>query len=507
MRKNSEYTLFKSRKNGAKFFTFILTVALFLFPVVPAKAFDFQFGPDTALEWSTTLKYAAAIRLEDPNPYHIADVNKDDGNRAFEQYDLINNKISLLTEVDFHHQNLGIFTRARAFYDNVYDRKNANDSPGTNNAVVAGVINDSREFTDAAKDKARDDIELLDLFAYGDFSIDGHSLSLRAGRQVVSWGESLFLFGGISDAQSHADYISALAPGVELKEVFLPSNQVSAQLDLTNKITFSAYYKFEWEKTVFPEAGTFYGSDILDDAGYAYIVAPGVFLRRGKDDEARDSGQYGLSMNFRFPRWDNTEVGLYYLNYHEKTPLPVIDFSTLKYSFAYQEDVPLIGASISTVIGNTNVSGEVSYRKDLAIDAIDTEYDVYQVLTSVFHDFGPVAFSDDIIFLYEIGVNTAPDYDVADADKTAWGHTGQLQISIMRIARGLDLTVKPSFSHNFSGTFRTFTEGNDNAGITLSFIYKQDLTFDLIYKNYYGAAPNSSYSDRDNLGFSIKKTF
>ena len=108
---------------------------------------------------------------------------------------------------------------------------------------------------------------------------------------------------------------------------------------------------------------------------------------------------------------------------------------------------------------------------------------------------------------YEIGMNTSPDYDVPNADRTAWGHTGQLQISFMRITPTIDLTVKPSFSHNFSGTFRTFTKGNDNAGITFSFIYKQDITCDIIYKNYYGSSNDSSYSDRDTLGLSIKKTF
>jgi hypothetical protein len=46
------------------------------------------------------------------------------------------------------------------------------------------------------------------------------------GRQVISWGEALMLQGGIAFAQNRVDSGAATAPGVELKEIFLPTGAV-----------------------------------------------------------------------------------------------------------------------------------------------------------------------------------------------------------------------------------------------------------------------------------------
>ena len=64
--------------------------------------------------------------------------------------------------------------------------------------------------------------ELLDLYAYGKFDIGGRGLFVRAGNQVVSWGESTFIQNGIN-VLNPVDVGKLRAPGAELKEALSPT--------------------------------------------------------------------------------------------------------------------------------------------------------------------------------------------------------------------------------------------------------------------------------------------
>ena len=48
--------------------------------------------------------------------------------------------------------------------------------------------------------------------------------------------------------------------------------------------------------------------------------AAAVWAPRGPDRHASDSGQYGLTMRYLAPELNNTEFGVYYLNYHSRVP-------------------------------------------------------------------------------------------------------------------------------------------------------------------------------------------
>ena len=49
---------------------------------------------------------------------------------------------------------------------------------------------------------------------------------MRAGNQVISWGESLFLPGGLNSTNA-IDIMRLSQPGTQLKEVFLPAPMIS----------------------------------------------------------------------------------------------------------------------------------------------------------------------------------------------------------------------------------------------------------------------------------------
>ncbi|MGH8445519.1 MAG: DUF1302 domain-containing protein, partial [Solimonas sp.] len=132
-----------------------------------ANAGSFEFGGDTTLDYKATANYGVAVRTEkqdqrlinapveefqsylfpqlpDGQPAQLfrferqglsQSINSDDGNRNFDKGDLIHNRLSVYGEMQLHHGDFGAVLSGSAFYDDVYHRKNANDSPLTVNRM------------------------------------------------------------------------------------------------------------------------------------------------------------------------------------------------------------------------------------------------------------------------------------------------------------------------------------------------------------------------------------
>jgi len=525
----------------------IAMLSLFLlasFFIVPQTwGLNYQLNPDISLDLDTTLIYGASMRMKDANEKNLG-LNWDDGNRSFEQYDLVSNRFTVRSALDLRRKNVGVFARGRAFYDDAYHGSNANDSPETHNngPLVGGPLTDHQEFTDAAEDQHGQDLELLDLYGYVDFSIAGRPLSLRVGQQVVSWGESLFTLGGISTAQGYADANMLNVPGAELVDIFLPSEQVSGRFNFLGNLSIAGYYQWEWKKHRSEAAGSYFSTmDFADEGGYNLLAAAGVPITADRidDDPASDSGQWGVSLNYYAENLNSTEFGLYYLNYHEKFPLVVTApgagdltrddwgnptynfFDSLGYYLAYQEDIDLYGASFSTQLGPTNVSGEVTYRADYATQVVDPTavpfgfsyepFDIVQALASAIHIFGPFAFVDTTSLMFEVGMNEVLDAKNLYRDQFAWGSTTSLKFSFFQVLPQLDMNVPVSFKHRpngYSSLPGTFIEDQHQVSVGTDFIFRQKYEFGLKYTDFLGSAGDEDLkSDRDYLAFSFKYTF
>lgn len=495
----------------------IMSSILIFYFATPSISMNFDFGPDLQIDLDTTVKYGISMRTNDPDPDLLADINGDDGNRAFDKGDLLSNRISLTSELDLQYKNTGIFARGRAFYDDPYNHASAHDSPGTHNGFVGGSLSDHQDFTDDTLDRHRSDVELFDLYVYGSFVLGDRDAMLRVGRQVVSWGESLLTFGSISAAQSYADGTQLNVPGVELKDIFLPSWQAMGQIDLVRNLTFAAYYQWEWEANRLDEAGSFFStSDMLDEGGTHYLGAPNyVAFPRIEDDDPSDTGQWGVSLRYLAENLNATEFGLYFLKYHEKMPLFTIDPGAGGYFLDYDEDVALIGASISTVVGDTNIGAEIAYRKDLSVrvqGALPTykPFDVYQVLFNFIHYFGPQVFTDNLAVTFEGGFNQVVDAKDLYADQFAWGYLAKIAFDYYAILPSLDLNVPIVFKHKVSGDSSlagTWNEDENEISVGLDFTYNQDIKFGFKYTEFLGDAEDYAKSDRDYASFTIKYTF
>lgn len=463
--------------------------------LLPARGKTFNLGEDASLDVDTTITHGLAWRMEDRDQALLQSPNGDDGNRNFDQGDLINNRFSITADIDAQYRDYGIFLRPRAYYDFVYNED---------------------QFLDDTKELHRDKVELLDAFIYGTWDLSGHFLDIRLGRQVISWGESLFLQNSISSAQSPIDATAANAPGVELRDIFLPVGQAYASIDLAPTLTLSGYYQWEWEASRLDESGSYFS-----DTDYLYEpnLPFGPFNNAGITD-ADDSGQWGIALRYLAEDLNDTEFGFYYLNYHEKFPQVNFQAAPLIYRINYAEDVKLAGFSFGTVFGDTQVSGEVSWRQDYPVAVIVPpavnpagftyeEADVLQPQISITRILPGSAFWEQLTLLGEVGFNHVYNEgsNTLRNDGFSWGGTVRGTFTYYQILQGLDLSVPLTYKFNPKGDSSvtgSFKENDDALGVALDFTYLNELRIGLGYSLFMNAG---SKADRDFLSLSAKYTF
>lgn len=347
----------------------------------PALSFNVDTGsPDLAVSWDTTLKYSTAWRVRGVNssvaPEGLAgltpQVNTNDGDRNFGR-GLISNRLDILTELGVRYKrDSGFRVSAAGWYDDVYQHSNersADDAPGLNQS---GPYDRFNKHTRIAQGR---NAEVLDAFVYTRQSVGDMNLNLKAGRFTQLYGESLF-FGnnGIAGAQTPLDLARALSvPNSQFKEVARPVGQVSAQLQITPDLIVGAYIQPEWRKSRLPAAGSYFSfADFVDDGG-ELLYTPYGLAKRGKDIEPGNSGQGGVQVRFKA---GDSEYGLYAANFHEKLPQFYARFNAgpggvvpQDYVMVYGKNIRTVGGSFSTLVGDTNVAGEMSFRSNMPLVA------------------------------------------------------------------------------------------------------------------------------------------
>ncbi len=371
-----------------------------------AQAFDFNIG-EARVSLDTTISYGVGMRVSKRDDDLVAkshfdpaistrplleqiaargrfSANSDDGNLNFDRYDLIFNQARILSELDISYRNYGAFFRGNYFYDFTLNSKNA--------------------LSQAAKDKVGERGRLLDAFVYADLDVADRGLSLRLGRQVVSWGESTFIAGGIN-VINPVDVSALRTAGAELRDAFVPLNMFYGSLGLTDNLSVEGVALFEWDRVEPEPAGTFFSTnDFATDGGQYAMLGFGLLpdtplplpgcnvdpvpmqcfppgnLPRGDDNQPRNGGQWGVAFRYFAPWLNDTEFGLYYLRYHSRLPVlsgvavTSTDTSTGRVIVEYPEDINLFGLSFNTTIpGGWSMAGEISYRDNLPVQVDDVE--------------------------------------------------------------------------------------------------------------------------------------
>lgn len=523
--------------------------------VSQANAFETVYlGDNTTLDASVTLSYTASARTSSPSDVYLNSPNDDDATRNFDRGSLINNRLNALGEIRLRHDNVGAMLRGSVFYDDVYRSSNDNDSLDTVNKI--GAVN---QFTDKTREMSGYDPRLLDAFVYGNFVIgDDKYLSVKAGRHIVAWGESLF-FPNISQGQLPVDAAVFNVPGTEAKEGYLPVGQLSASLTLTDNLTLTGFYQYDWEKTRLNPVGDFFGSDtfgpgaqfIRFGAGPITSLPNAGVINYAGEIKPDDSGQWGLGA--RYLLGDSTEIGLFHYRYHDRVGALLTDFSgdtryssfdsfngctasvggNPCYQLAYFDDIKLTGASISSKVGDVQLGGDISYRDGAPVyldNGAPARGSYLQTNLNGVYMIGPSALAHQTTLMAELvherihdvdtltitsaGVSTAHDnfvYDGQTRDNAVLA--AAVFMDYPNLFSGWDLTTKAIWTQNIDGSgMASAGLGRDEKRLTLGadFKYLGNMQVGLTWVNYLRSAnldKGRTMADRDYVSLSAKYTF
>lgn len=413
-----------------------------------ASALTFDIGDEATLQIDTTLKASAAWRTEDPNLDRVAmsnsdydgnpgegsTYNYDDGTLNFKKGETYTKAVTMSNDIEFTYGDMGAFARVKSFYDFELQDENR----------------EHKDLSASARDDAGSDIDLMDAFVFWNTYVgeDEIPVSIRAGKQVISWGESTFIQGGINSTNP-VDATAARTPGAEVKDILLPVEMLYASVGLTDNLTLEAYYQLKWRETEIDPCGTFYstidfaanldcGNVLLstipgvDDKAYLGVVdsngvAPQVI--HTSDNEPSDSGQFGIAVRYYAEELNETEFGLYYMQYHNRLPViegvvlqPGVDYGY--FNMAYPEDVKLIGLSFNTTVGDFSLGGEVSYKIDVPVqyNAFDLVHGVIGLPSVAAVDIAEQQYgydSSELDQLYGQKVEGFDKFDIVQAQMTA----------------------------------------------------------------------------------------
>jgi len=498
-----------------------------------AFAADLYHDDGLDVRWDNTLRYTAAFRLFPRDEQLVENPNWDDGDRNFSP-GLISNRLDLLSEFEVTKGDFGLRVSGLGWYDTVYNQKNDNDSPATFNPFT--VPHD--EFTSGVQTLHGGDLQLGDAFFHGSFDIGDMPASFRIGRYSLLWGESVF-FGenSIAAGQAPTDVIKELAqPSAYTKEVFLPVWQTSMALQLSEDVSFGAYYQFAWRKDQLPGSGSYFSYlDFMDAGGQRIILAPGHFLYRVRNERAPDTGQFGASVQVS---GDAFNYGFYALHYNAKDPQTYMYFGAPSpgdgtYKLVYPTAIELYGASFSTYAGDSDLAGELSYRRNMPLvsfpqvvppdfAANNSSRPLYAVgntlhgQVSTETTFTGTPFWQRADLNFEIAANerlqttkNPAALDPSD-DRFAMAFHANFTPQYFQVLPGLDLSVPLGFGYGLVGNSSVDDTQNAHTGnfeIGLAAKYLTVWEGSLSFTHFIGAPQRQSLADRDFLALTVQRTF
>lgn len=363
-----------------------------------ASAYSFYVG-DVEAQFNTTLSAGAGWRTQNQDQGLIAQGNLgpsyapgkanenigsstnnyDDGNLNFDKGDtyskIVKGNSELFLNYDLNGDYLtrvGALVRGRYWYDfELKDENRATDDVGQR-----------RELNSSAKDNASGG-EILDAYVFTDWYLGNVPLSVRYGKQVLSWGESTFIQGGINTINP-IDVPAFRAPGSELKDALLPVEMLYVSAGVTENITVEAFVQTDWAPVRPDDCGTFFSTNDFTSDGCGNIFAAGqlsdsqaqaqgFIIPRLGDEEADAKDQFGVAMRWYVPALNDSEFGFYYMQYNSRLPYvsgTVKDTGATfpSYFVEYPENINLYGISVNTnTPGGWSLGAEYSYRDNMPL--------------------------------------------------------------------------------------------------------------------------------------------
>ena len=424
-----------------------LAVAIPLIMAAQAQSLEFY---SNGIEGSinSQISIGSSWRLEQPDSVITADPTINGGDTNYEKNDAFSQIFKGSHDLNVSYKNYGAFVRGKYWYDAALENDDDVDDSG---------YHDLAKFSGA---------EVLDAFVYGEFEVMDMPLDLRLGKQVLSWGESTFIQGGINSINPF-DVSSFRRPGAEVKEGLIPINMAFANLGLTENLSAEAFYLLEFHETVLEGCDTYFSDNDYAGQGCGKITideAAGLEIRRDDNDLRKPSsdGQFGIAFRYLSEALD-TEFGFYAMNIHSQVPIvsgakATVDEAAVVASgvaaafgisdadlitamevqgditggffpgtsgntfyVEYPEDIQITGLSFATNIATMSVSGEISHKQNVPMQINSTQ----AVSASLTSDY-LVGLGVTDPFLTEIAaiedgtdIDTYRSFDVSQAQITA----------------------------------------------------------------------------------------
>jgi len=496
----------------------------------------------------TTVEYSVFDRVNAPSATLTGFANGNDGDENF-QHGIVSNLFDVLPVFDLKYGAYGAHVSGEFYLNTSYLGKNQNDAPATFNSYGPAS---NRDFTSATRNIDGENARWLDAFVYGSqyFGADqGQEITVKLGRQTLLWGQSLFFAGnGIAGGQAPVDIITAEnLPDPQTQQIILPVGQAVVTYQPNQTLTFQAYYQFEWEHDVFPGVGSYFSNGIVGDGfdkgGNRLIVVPGAaYLYRSRDiTPPGQNGQFGVSMQATLGNYD---LGLYALRFDSKLPELYTDIGRPmagqgpnnigSYTAVYPRDIQLYGASFSTTVGDANIGGEISGRRNMPLDsgAANTPYPgpansgaLYAVGNTMAAQISAIYVSSGIP-LDPGGVTIAGEFAMNHVLQVT-AHKAELYPARDNTAGAVEFVITPAYfevlpntelqfpigvSYDMFGRSEvdsTMNVGTGSVSVGVTATYRGTWTAGLTYKDFFGAPDPviNANADRGYVSFNVEHTF
>lgn len=539
-----------------------------------AWGFEFNSGSDWTVRWDNTVKYNLMVRAAEQNDKIVASPERitlvtDDADLNFDRGSIVSNRLDLLTEFDaVWRDTLGFRISAAGWYDHAYSGSSDYPSSGLNENLGVntwGALSvEPGEYTDTTKKYHYFGGELLDAFLFASFDTEAISGNFRLGRHTLFWGNSLGIGGavhGIAGSMVAIDVNKALSvPGSDAQELFLPTSRFSTVLQLSNDLTFNAYWSLEYQEYRQSQTGAYFstGELVTEDSEYLVLAggAPGG-ARTGQvkaDNETPDgTSEWGINLQYYIAP-ANLDIGFVYLKYNDKLNSGSIGYLGAlqpispdanglgEFKWVYKDDIDLYGLTLNKQIGGMSMGLDFVHRRNTALPSelgaslqqtaeIFTAADSGNYSGPVGHTshaivngvllLGPSALWEGGTFAFEVTaswLDEVTDNEALVSTKLSEGRVATAGLVLLRpqwfqVFNGTDLTMPMSVSYAFDGDAPIVQGGNaglGNASIGLEFLVKQTWAFGAKYNAFFGpvdAGPFGLINDRDNVALTVKRTF
>jgi hypothetical protein len=230
---------------------------------LPAAAFKFDLGSGFSGAFDSTVSYGVDMRMQKPSctligqdnggcaslsaqlPEASADayfLNADDGDQNYKYHDFFSENIKGTHELQIKApDDFSFFGRISEVYDwRIGDTERTPLAP-------------------TARPWSTYNIMPLDLYINKNFEWLGNSARLRIGNQVISWGEDIFVLGGINSTNAY-DIRRYHVAGAQVKEILRPAPMISINTDLIPQVSMEAYWQWHWNGFVLDPTGTYFSS-------------------------------------------------------------------------------------------------------------------------------------------------------------------------------------------------------------------------------------------------------